>query len=989
MADTSIFNREQTGVFSDESEVSSLSGQLLLSQVEFKAENGDIYDIFPTKIGEGGESQVYRAVAKTTGYECVAKIYTSVQMKEAARYNRAKVIGFLKAHRENKVHHILPLLAVGFISITDANEMTFPYPIDIYPFCPGGDFGTSGVTFTYSELKSKVIPALCTALQVIHNNHFIHRDLKPGNIYELNGEIVVSDFGTAVYVDDNTEDISYFTELARNTPGYSAPEVATKYAKKASDYFSLGCTLATLYNGKHPYETILMGENKIAAFFELINEKGIEMNYRKGDEPLKHLIDALVRPRPSDRIGYDDIMLWINDDKMFYEQHIVSFNNKNARLDDRWKDPFNFNKTNYWNSRDLSIAMALDWENAKGFLYRGNVIKNHNWNHTLHYRIECIINDYPTAENYDLGLAYFLHYLYEGGKYCWCGCIYDDLAEIASVIFENENIKDSDDNSLQTDIIKMFQSEYLSWKLNETMQIENLPEEIKIVIGKNLQSVLTIEQIAKENPDLAYYYAMYQWSNEPKAILNDISPDKMFSFMTESNHKFYEEILKLINDDNSLATIAALGYIQQVLLIKNRLGTNNRENIESIYDLFESICNEKKKVRNHYYNAGPDSYLYWLRNNLSLYSFNTKDAEKLSESIENIGFSDDMPLNDLRESFRLLSGCFSLNGDFQKLFQGDFILSCLGLKKGKDRQGEITANHIDAFFIDTFFGMSVPSGFKKWLDIPFNIGKSNVADLLSKNKFELSSGIDNKRIAVPKTGSYILFGELVWRVLDIQENKALIITEFVLNERSAYSATKGFVTWEHSIIRKYLNGEFLNSFNETMKSIITQTRVVTQDNHCFGSSGGNVTDDKIFLLSIEEAVMLFGNSGYLNQPISKKKRSIDDEFNKKRIAFKQIQDNNVGFSWWWLRSPGFSNDYASVITGDGIIRFDGRYVNRDRKQKFQSGGVRPAMWIDLKEYNNYRDNQLRKGVNFNIPKQQKEIISLSLTLKNRKIKDDN
>jgi serine/threonine protein kinase len=150
------------------------------------------------------------------------------------------------------------LLAVGIISIKDTDGMTFPYPIDIFPYCPEGDLGRSGKAFSFYELKNKIIPSLCSALKAILENNLIHRDIKLGNIYELNGETVVSDFGTAVFVEDSSEDISYFTELARQTPGYGAREVTSRYAKKASDYFSLGCTLATLYNRKHPYETILM-----------------------------------------------------------------------------------------------------------------------------------------------------------------------------------------------------------------------------------------------------------------------------------------------------------------------------------------------------------------------------------------------------------------------------------------------------------------------------------------------------------------------------------------------------------------------------------------------------------------------------------------------------------------------------------------------------------------------------------------------------------
>jgi len=733
MGTTEVMNGIKTGVMDAGNGLPKKASPVLLTATTH-TENGETYEISADLIAIGGEAQVYHAIEKNTGKHCAAKIDTSgmIMYKPAERENRMRVVEFLKAHTDYKKYHIIPLLASGFIKIQGADGLELPYPIDIFPFCPDKDLDAfirnTGKKFTYDELRTKVIPALSAALSTIHENNLIHRDIKPANIYELGGEIVVSDFGTAVVVENDDDDTPHHTELARRTLGYSAPEINSRYAKKASDYFSLGCTLATLYNGKHPYETVLSKESDYA-FYELISEKGIAMDYRKGDEPLKHLIDALIKIKPSERITHEGIALWLSNTTAFFEKY-----GGRAVNDGQWKTPFSFEDAKYWNERDLAAAMAANWTAAKRYLYRGQLLDFFKGNQTLHNRIDQIMNEMPTAKNEDLGLAYFLHYLYKGGNFHWCGREYKELSEIATNIWQNES---KGDTASAAEITKMLQSEYLSWKINATMQIPELPADVKSKMQKNLSGVTEIERITKKYPHLAYYYAMFQWGKEPELDLSGVTPDKQFSQFVESPAAFYEEIIKLMNDDLGWAIIASMrfkdgfNYINDVMTLKGKLCSNARDNIVSIYEFFESICNDKAVVRAHYYVNGPDSYLYWLKNKLTLYSFNSRDAQSLKARIEGVRFSDSMTLSDIKNSFRELNGYFAEGGDFQRLFQSDFVLACMGLTKSKDKNGDITATHADAFFIDSFFGKSVPAGFRKSLNLPPKIGADNTVTIHS------------------------------------------------------------------------------------------------------------------------------------------------------------------------------------------------------------------------------------------------------------------
>ncbi|MCL2077486.1 MAG: DUF6273 domain-containing protein [Oscillospiraceae bacterium] len=182
----------------------------------------------------------------------------------------------------------------------------------------------------------------------------------------------------------------------------------------------------------------------------------------------------------------------------------------------------------------------------------------------------------------------------------------------------------------------------------------------------------------------------------------------------------------------------------------------------------------------------------------------------------------------------------------------------------------------------------------------------------------------------------IRFGGYDWLVLDVQDGKALIISKDILSVQ-AYHLSDDDITWEQCDLRQYLNGEFLNnSFSPEERERIAETTVINNDNPEYGTAGGSDTTDKMFLLSIEEA---------------------DDYFagDADRIALNA----NGGASLWWLRSPGAFGNHAAIINYDGYISVDGYHVSTQivgyegrgqadgYNEHSSSGGVRPALWLNL------------------------------------------
>ena len=198
-----------------------------------------------------------------------------------------------------------------------------------------------------------------------------------------------------------------------------------------------------------------------------------------------------------------------------------------------------------------------------------------------------------------------------------------------------------------------------------------------------------------------------------------------------------------------------------------------------------------------------------------------------------------------------------------------------------------------------------------------------------------------------KIGSSLSFGDYNWRVLDIQDNTALIITENIIEQRSYHDAYKD-ITWADCALRKYLNSDFYDKFTEAEKSRIIPVLNKNIDNQWHGARGGEDTEDRVFLLSIEEvACKYFGDSSSkLYNPGKNQRYWLErkDENNSKRIA--RLEANKEQVWWWWLRSPGRYNVRAAYIHGDGNIGIQGNNVLKGNPSDGRcTGGVRPALWL--------------------------------------------
>jgi hypothetical protein len=191
-------------------------------------------------------------------------------------------------------------------------------------------------------------------------------------------------------------------------------------------------------------------------------------------------------------------------------------------------------------------------------------------------------------------------------------------------------------------------------------------------------------------------------------------------------------------------------------------------------------------------------------------------------------------------------------------------------------------------------------------------------------------------------GQRVILAGIEWRILDEQDGKVLLISEKIL-ECHPYNVEHKGITWENCTLRKYLNGEFLNKLG-AVKWAIAETRNSNPNNQWYGTDGGNVTTDKVFLLSLDELIKYFGDSGDLRNKKRYEWESkmflpsssgsfLHDQYDNARMSYYGIKR-----FFWWLRSPGISSRGAAYVHGAvGVI---GGIVS-------EVGGVRPALWVNL------------------------------------------
>ena len=201
---------------------------------------------------------------------------------------------------------------------------------------------------------------------------------------------------------------------------------------------------------------------------------------------------------------------------------------------------------------------------------------------------------------------------------------------------------------------------------------------------------------------------------------------------------------------------------------------------------------------------------------------------------------------------------------------------------------------------------------------------TQVGNMVLYGHYEQDSNLSNGKEAIE------------WIVLayDSGKGRALLLSRYGLDAHR-FDANK-YQGWDKSEIRKWLNSTFLdNAFTVSEQEGIATTKVSTPRYN--GTSGGADTEDKIWLLSRDEATTYFTNDE--SRKAIPTKYAMAQGIWQGGISFSNSNLNGIGCCWWWLRSPADGPYGASLVYPDGRLFGCGVYST--------DICIRPAFWINL------------------------------------------
>lgn len=222
---------------------------------------GNRYEILE-EIGSGGMATVYKARCKLLNRFVAVKVLRDefandsefikrfqVEAQSAASLSHPNIVSIYDVGFEDGMHYIVMELIEGKTLKEIIQEK--------------GKLEWKEANKIASQIASGLIQA--------HQNHIVHRDIKPHNIIMTkDGTAKVTDFGIAKAVSNST--INAFGSTIGSVHYFSPEHARGGYTDEKSDIYSLGVVLYEMCTGKLPFE----GETPVAVALKHLQEEIIE-----------------------------------------------------------------------------------------------------------------------------------------------------------------------------------------------------------------------------------------------------------------------------------------------------------------------------------------------------------------------------------------------------------------------------------------------------------------------------------------------------------------------------------------------------------------------------------------------------------------------------------------------------------------------------------------------------------------------------------------
>lgn len=216
------------------------------------------YEIM-ANIGTGGLGTVYLAYDRKAGHECIVKELSGRRPKNHE--------AFKKCLTEMKAHWKLGQSSLQAASSLEEDEGVI---FLVAGYLTGVDLDAwvqkNGPLSVRDSCRA--IGRAAIALQQVHSLKLLHLNVKPSNLFRTHdGAIVVLDCGLAPLVQDELSqgDLTR-SAFVKSSVDFMSPEQARNVneVRRASDIYSLGCTLAWLLSGRRLFASDSIMQTMVA-----------------------------------------------------------------------------------------------------------------------------------------------------------------------------------------------------------------------------------------------------------------------------------------------------------------------------------------------------------------------------------------------------------------------------------------------------------------------------------------------------------------------------------------------------------------------------------------------------------------------------------------------------------------------------------------------------------------------------------------------------
>ncbi len=205
------------------------------------------------ELGRGGMGIVYRARQRSVNRLVALKVIRPDRLASMSKATKHKIIERFRTEAEAaaRITHdnLVTVYEVGceadchffamrYVEGSSLSDKTRKNPAD-------------------NRQAAEWIEPVCRAVDAVHRNGILHRDLKPQNILleTSTGRTLLADFGLAKLIDE--EEGMTQTGDAVGTPSYMSPEQFEDASSVGvgTDIYGLGATLYCLLSGRPPFQT--------------------------------------------------------------------------------------------------------------------------------------------------------------------------------------------------------------------------------------------------------------------------------------------------------------------------------------------------------------------------------------------------------------------------------------------------------------------------------------------------------------------------------------------------------------------------------------------------------------------------------------------------------------------------------------------------------------------------------------------------------------